>query len=411
MLKRWGRLLPLILLGISISVAFAIDEVKNIPGKIAIVGDDYNIYTYIDASDNLIQLTDDASTDRHYQWTTWSTDGRLAYFCCETSPDGETFISHDGISSPELANQNPGIFILYAYWSPADCGEDCRELAILINSQQGLALNLLTDSDERNIINIGTGAPYYYHWDPTGTQMVFHRGNQDLDIYNRTQNDISQSLADSSGLFQAPVWSPIDNRILVALPGETDERSNLAIIENGETSILLEDISGFISFLWSPDGRYIAYRTIDEFGYSGITVVGDIAIPAFFWSPDSEKIAYLTVTGDDTRSADATIPVGQNFAQDDSLAQLTWNVLDIESQTNLGYSSFVPTFEMLYVFTYFDQFAPSHRLWSPDSRWLTFAGTLDSNQSTSQIYMLDTEDINSEPQAIADGIFGIWSFE
>lgn len=419
MSKRWLRLLFLLLLGISINSVSAIGEIKDILGKIAIVDTDYNIFTYSPSNDSLIQLTDDASSSRHYQWITWSSDGRLAYFCCEASPDGQVFISPDGISDPELAHEKPGTFTLYAYWSPADCGDNCRELAILVNNSQGLSLDILTDSEQRSTVTAGTGGPYYYHWDSTGTQMIFHRGNQNLDIYSRVENDIIQTLTNSSGLFQAPAWSPIDDRILVAIPSSIDGASNLSIIENGEISTLVEDILGFISFLWSPDGRYIAYRTADQFGYNGITVLdarsGDIiavedstSVPAFFWSPDSKKIAYLSIIeSDDARNADANIRV----AQEEVSAQLTWNVLDIESQTNLSYSSFIPTFEMIYLFTYFDQFAPSHRLWSPDSRWLTFAGRLDSNQTVSQIYMLDIEDINAEPEAVTEGIFGIWSFE
>ena len=424
MLKKWVLVLVFIFFGISINSSLAIDEIKRLSGKIAIVGSDYNVYTYDTTSQDLTQLTDDASENRRYQWTTWSSDNRLAFFCCDLSAEGQAFISADGEASPELLYENPGTAIIFAYWSPADCGDNCRELAMLINGATGLSVDVLTTGSNPATTTIGSGGPFYYHWDSTGTQMIFHRGNQDLDIYNRAQNDISESLENSSSLFQAPVWSPIDDRILVALPGSSNGTSNLVIIENGESNVLVEDIPGFLSFLWSPDGQYIAYRSIDQLGYGGITVIDansgeNIAVAenntalAFFWSPDSSKIAYITVSDDAARSANTDIfrPVSQNFAQDDSPTSLTWQVLDIEAQTNLSYSTFIPTFELLYLLTYFDQFAPGYRLWSPDSRYLVFPGSLTETQSESEIYLLDTKEINAELDVIADGVFATWSFE
>ena len=421
------KLLPVVLLiiffGTSIISNLAIDEIKRIPGKIAIIGTDYNVSTYDSTTQEHIQLTDDASQERRYQWTTWSTDNRLAFFCCDLSTAGQAYVSVDGEASPRLGYENPGSAIIFAYWSPDDCGDNCRELAMLINDISGLSVDVLTTGDTPATATIGSGGPFYFHWNPAGTQMILHRGNQNLDIYNRAQNDVSESLENSSGLFQAPAWSPVDDRILVALPGSSDATSNLVIIENGESSILVEDVPGFLSFLWSPDGQYVAYRTIDQFGYGSISVIdastgerlsiaeNNIAL-AFFWSPDSSKIAYVTIS-EETRSAntDNFTTVSQNFVQDDSPALLTWQVLDIEAQTNLSYSTFIPTYELFYLLTYFDQFAPGYRLWSPDSRYLVFPGKLAESQPESAVYVLDTKEVDAELETIADGVFAIWSFE
>lgn len=427
MFKRWYYIITFIVLSLSLNSIFAIDEVNDLSGKIAIIGTDYNIYTYIADTNEQIQLTQDASVDRHYQFPTWSTDGRLAYFCCEASPNlspnAQAHISANGEVAGDVLYENEGAFIIYAYWSPADCGTNCRELAMLTSDALGLSVDVLQDSDTPSTTKIGSGGPFYYHWDSTGTQMIFHRGNSDLDIYNRTQDDISSSLENSSGTFQTPVWSPIDDRILIGI-GNSGGNTDLATIEDGEVSVLVSDISGLLAFLWSPDGRYIAYRTLDQFGFSGLTVVnaetGEIIIEdqstsaiSFFWSPDSKKIAYISLSEvDNSRSASSGIHVSQNFVQNDSPTQLVWNVLDIETETNLSYSSFVPTYEMLYLLTYFDQFAPSHRVWSPNSRFLLLSGTLSGeNQNEPKVYAVDTADATEQPITIADGIFGIWSFK
>lgn len=427
MFKRWHWFLVIILLSLGLNSSLAIDEANEFSGKIAIIGTDYNIYTYVAETDTLMQLTSDALDGRRYQFPTWSTDGRLAYFCCEAStnalPNAQAHISPNGEITGEVLYENEGAFILYASWSPADCGANCRDLAMLTNDVSGLNVDVLRDGDTPNTTTIGSGAPFYYHWDSTGSQLVFHRGNIDLDIYNRTQNDISDSLQDSSGTFQTPIWSPIDNRILVGLSGVGDT-TNLATIDNGQTTILVSDVIGLVSFLWSPDGRYIAYRTLDQFGFSGLTVVdavtGDVILAdqrisaiSFFWSPDSQKIAYISVNeSDNGRSASVGLHVNQEFVQNDTPTEFAWNVLNIETGTNLSYSSFVPTYELLYLLTYFDQFAPSHQLWSPDSRYLLMTGTLSGHLEISpQVYAVDTQDINADPIIISDGVFSVWSVE
>ncbi len=424
MLRKISWFLCFIVMCISIIPTLAIDEVVDDLGKIAIIGSDYNVYTYNFTEETATQLTTDATITNRYQWTTWSTDGRLAFFCCENNALGQAYISSDGEAQPQLAYENAGTFILYAYWSPADCGTDCRELAMLVNSAEGLSVDVLVDDDTSTSSVIATGAPFYYHWDSTGTQMIFHRSNSQLDIYNRAQDDISQTLQSSSGQFQAPVWSPIDDRILVGLQGSERGLTNLATINADDVTVLVEDLSGFLSFLWSPDGQYIAYRTIDQFGSSGVnvidantgqtvTIADSAGVLGFFWSPDSRKIAYLSIDLDESSSASAASEqrINQSFVQNDSPTRITWQVLDIEAQTNISYSSFIPTFEFLYLVTYFDQFSPSHRVWSPDSRYLVFAGGIENGQTQPEIYTVDTENPDATFNRIAEGVFGVWSFE
>ncbi|MGJ3237892.1 MAG: TolB family protein [Anaerolineae bacterium] len=428
MFKIWIRLFIGVVLGISVNNSLAIDEISSQVGKIAFIGDDYNVYTYTTATNDVLQLTEDASALRHYQWVTWSTDGRLAYFCCEINPanpvvNSEIFVSTDGDRPGTRLYQIANALVIYAYWAPADCGDDCRELAMLIDNASGLSVDILTDSAEPSLSTVGTGGPFYYHWDSTGTQMIFHRSNRDLDIYDRQQDSISNSLSRSSGTFQTPVWSPIDERILVGLQGSERGLTDLAIVDDGQTTILVEDIQGLVSFLWSPNGQYIAYRTLNQFGYSGLTVI-DVAsgtvistadtngVLAFFWSPDSNKIAYITLNSENERpNASLNTLVTQSFVQNEEPTQLLWQVLDIEAGTNLRYSAFIPNYEMLYLLNYFDQFAPSHRLWSPDSRYLVFSGNLTPSERTPQIYMLDTANTNISPVSVANGVFGVWSFE
>lgn len=431
MLKRF---LFLLIVGIWIVVVSSVAAIgesnKSIEGLLAIVGEDYNIYTFDFENENLNPLTSDADNTRHYQFPTWAIDGRLAYFCCDLrvapSTNSQAYISPDGIQSSELVYEGTGETIIYAYWSPATCGTDCRDLAMLINnvSERGIALEILRDSSSGiNTQRIAQGAPFYYHWDASGTRMVFHRNNHRIDIYDFAQNDISASYNISSGTFQAPAWSPIDDSILLGIPNDRRGFTDLALLENGEIHVLVPELLGLISFLWSPDGRYIAYRTWEQNGLNALHIFDvtsgeivansqDASAIAFFWSPDSTKIAYVTMTNDRGRSASRDSFANPIPVQDDSPTQFTWAVLDIETDTNLRYSSFIPNNEMGYLLVYFDQFAPSHRIWSPDSRHLVYSELVRrNNQLGSSIKIIDIEQTNPSPQVITNGVYAVWSFE
>jgi TolB protein len=177
------------------------------------------------------------------------------------------------------------------------------------------------------------------------------------------------------------------------------------------------DIHGFLSFLWSPDGRYIAYRSLDQTGLSVLQLIdantgeslmsSDVeGVVSFFWSPDSRKIAYLTLEEGRERDAFANPQfVSLDLIQNNSPTNLSWSILEIETGGNLSYSAFTPSSEMVYLLSYFDQFAPSHRLWSPDSRYLLYSGI--ENDRTFVI-ALDTE--TGLVTNLFEGLFAVWSF-
>jgi hypothetical protein len=69
---------------------------------------------------------------------------------------------------------------------------------------------------------------------------------------------------------------------------------------------------------------------------------------------------------------------------------------------------FLPTRDMLYFLSFFDQFAQSHRLWSPDSRYLVYAEL--TSESRQLIHLLDTNDPAAWPLTLTEGQIGIWSY-
>lgn len=392
------------------------------------VGADYNIYSTNLDNNVTYTITTDGNFNRRYQWPTVSRDSRLAYFCCDPAyvqnPQNlraEIFISSDLQSAGRKVYDSLNQGAIYAYWSPIACrkGINCWDLAVLINDYlaNSLKIELIRNVDDSiNNQSLGFGSPFYYSWSPDGSQMVWHRNNNTLDIYDIDKASITNNLSESPSLFLSPAWSPVDDRILLAQRVD-ENRSELVIVANGQTQTLATDLSGLISFAWSPDGNYIAYRTITREQIGPLLILDAISgaivarsnidnVIAFFWSPDSTKIAYVTLTtppGTFNTQAFNTISIQNN-------ADFSWNIIQLNG-VNIPYNAFIPTPEMQYLLLYFDQFSQSHRIWSSDSRHIVYSELADIDARQSIISILDVSKVDSVPLSIANGVFAIWSFQ
>ncbi len=394
------------------------------------VGADYNVYSVSLDDNTTYTITNDASTNRRYQWPTLSRDGRLAYFCCDPAYvqglqdlRAEVFISPDLQSEGLKVYDGPNQGAIYAYWSPSACRgvAGCWDLAVLINDYLAshLKIELLRNTSQgTNHERIGVGLPFYYSWSPDGRQMVWHRNNSALDIYNIDEKSVTNRLTEAPGLFLSPAWSPVDDRVLIAHQAGANQ-TELVIFANGLMQTLARNLNGLVSFAWSPDGNYVAYRTISPEQIGPLFIIDAVSgavvarsnvdsVIAFFWSPDSSKIAYITLatppgTFNTQASSDRSRIVQTN-------ADLAWNIVQLDG-VNVRYNTFIPTAEMQYLLLYFDQFAQSHRIWSSDNRHIVYGEVADIDTQRSIISILDVSKVDSVPLAIADGVFAIWSFQ
>ncbi len=139
---------------------------------------------------------------------------------------------------------------------------------------------------------------------------------------------------------------------------------------------------------------------------------------AFFWSPDSQSLAYVSpVRVREAGTFDASYhPADLNRPVQQGEFRLRWSVLNTDSGSSTVLSLFAPTDPLLYLLTYFDQFAQSHRLWSPDSRYLVYAernnsGNGGQSPGGGTVSILDTTAPDAVPFTVADGVLGIWSFD
>lgn len=384
------------------------------PGQLAIVGADGNIHLYDVATDTLTQAsTDGDNFTRRYDWPTWSTDGRLAYFGMSVA-EGDAYSMGifvrpaNGGEAEKVYTSNRENFT-YAYWSPADCPVgNCRDLAVLASPNGAFfTLKRVRVSDEATpeIDDLGEGAPFFWDWSPDGQSMLWARYSASLEVYDSAADEISVTYEEVQGRQSAIDWSPIDNRFLSAVLNEG--QSDLVLFKGQTRTIIATDLRQGVAFEWSPDGTHIAYSDRSDGTLNVVEAATGklIATPAtetlaFFWSPDSSKIAYLTF-GQLTESAPSAKPKFQDFA-------LQWHVYDVATDSSISLAAFTPTQGMIYYLSFFDQFSRSHRLWSADSRYLTYGEVL--SDGTTQVMLLDATTPGVSPQVIMEGEIGIFSW-
>ena len=82
-------------------------------------------------------------------------------------------------------------------------------------------------------------------------------------------------------------------------------------------------------------------------------------------------------------------------------------MLDVKTGKSTALSIFFPSRDMIYYLNFFDQFARSHSLWSPDGHYLAFAGV--DTLGKQSVMILDTR-TPSDPIRVGSGSIGIWSW-
>lgn len=410
MFRTIAALSLLVALFSSMIIVRAQDEPSS--GTIAYVGADDNIYLYDVASAASTPITTDADgLDRAYLWPTWSTDGRLAFFGASGVEDD--FYSHalfiretDG--SIGRAYALTGEIFTYAYWSPTNCssGPNCREIAVLYTATNGgLALRSVTDAGAFSIQELSAGGPHYWDWRVDGN-MVWARFGTQLETYDVQSGDLTE-IDVALGPQRAIDVSPLDNRVLTMTT--TDGRSaELSVIDGDEMITLAAGFRSPVSFTWSPSGEQVAF--LDEGnGELYLTTADGSKLPSrvdndvlgFWWSPNGEQLAYLILT---TRAG----PSAKGSMQHSDIA-LQWYVYTVAGDTRNSYNRFFPTEQFIYYLNFFDQFSRSHRVWSPDSRYIVYSELNDFGDET--VLLLDTRDPSLPPTIIADGSLGIFSWK
>lgn len=392
------------------------DAPQNSPAlnRIAVLGSDSNIFTVAaDGSDKQV-ITEDANDTLSYRYPTWSPDSRtLAYVELGQRSDSSDFESALHLA-PAAGGDSRRIETefapFYLYWSPT--GE---QLAFLSNWENSMALRTVTLADESNEAKtIRTGMPFFFSWEPSGESLFAHIGS-DLLLFLDVNGE-ETNFSPDAGMFQSPHWSKDGEHLVYVRDGEGRGTSALTVSDgDGTNERTLREEVGVFSFNWSSDSRRVAYSFTDEmvglpaFGALYVedietgerVTVSEEAVISFFWSPDGTKLAYLVP---EEHAPVQRAPEAAPLRQEGDF-WLRWYVWD--GTTNSKLTLFSPTQDFLYDYIrYFDQYAQSVSLWSPDSQTLLYSGLSESGLTG--IWTLPIAE-GSTPKRIAIGVLATWS--
>ena len=143
--------------------------------------------------------------------------------------------------------------------------------------------------------------------------------------------------------------------------------------ETGEITLLSRD--DVVGFFWSPDGRYLATLNFIDIG--------------------NER---------DLNAQHPKAPLAKPAPQF-KLPELELVIFDMTTMEGREMMRFVPTFTFLSQFLpFFDQYALSHQIWSPQSDALVLP-TLEDNINKIVVFSVRT----GEEQFIAEGNMPFWS--
>ncbi len=396
--------------------------------RIVYVGADGNIFTIAPDGSDSKRLTDNVQAGSRgvihaqglqpnslfYTWPTWSPDGsRLAVsqvVILEELPAVSLFTLDPLTGQLDFVYENQGNTIPiiaqnvphYMYWSP-----DSQKLAFIASAEEGLTL-FVYRSGQETVTFRGLG-PLYFKWADDSQSMLVHARDQLLSSKSPF-NETPVGLGKMNPLFRAPDLSP-DGTETTYLTDVTDGFGLFMGSASGEgESRLLEEIGGSAALTRSPLGNLIAlvdsqpdsnriHDRLRLFSSKGepVRTLAEEPMLAFFWSPDGSKIAYVAFT-----------PDGRS---------LVWKIAPVEGGEPWELMQFRPSPEFLAMLSFFDQYALSHSVWSPDSSRLVFAGTgtetsrggNGSSPSLNKVYVINTAP-GSQAKEVAGGTLAFWSW-
>lgn len=347
----------------------------------------------------------------------WTRDGQHLVYAQTVGPDSQLIsVEPDGRDERVLFESDRVKVPFYLNGAP----DDGHVAFLIADTVRGLDLQVAALDRSDAAQSVARGQPNYASWSPDGQALLLHVGGTARDAFigtYRLGDDQPTTIDTSPAEFLAPLWATADRRLYA----RRDSAESSLIIESGDQRQTLATFNNGITFSGSPDGEYVAYalNTPRSFLYETLTVIkrdgtqakvierGDVL--AFFWSPNGRKLAHLTGTlvapGPVGRAGGLAAP--RQAAQRRSL-QLTWHVIDVVTDEHQVLTTFEPNESFLYLIQYFDQFAQSIAVWSPDSRSLVYTGAPFGGSDG--VYVIDTQ--AAEPQAayVGSGDFAIWSW-
>jgi len=402
------------------------------PGRIAVVDDSGALSTMDGDGGSRVSYPMPGVV---FGFPAWSPDGSRIAVTGEGADDTAIYVftvaKNDG---PTVIYRSPDRPPFYLYWTP-----DGRSVTFLATEAASIALRIAPADGSAPPDGSGPGsilregAPLYFDW-VDADRLLLHVGLGSDAFAGEVGRDgapIEQPLP-GTGIFRSASVSP-DGRYLAYVRSETEVTGQLVVASRDGSATHELPVAGPAAFVFDPTGDRLAtisadgpvdptiglpigpLRIVDPATGATRTLL-DAPIVAFFWSPDGRTIATIqpTVPGDDNVAA------GQGFILAGAIEPRSRAAAGAQAPGTAGRLTFVDASSgeiradrivrlaghfVNQLLPYFDQYALSHSLWSPDSASVVIP--LVSATGRNQLVVVPAD--GSDPRPIADGDKGFWS--
>ena len=383
--------------------------------RIAYITPEGQLATVSASGDDMRQLS---SGEARHQFPAFSPDGEQIAVLGADAEGGfvHLYRDEDGAEAREIyrdAAQGP----FYLYWSP-----DSARVAFLANNPEGIGLNIASETATELL---STGSPYYWQWREDAKGMLVHANSGEgtrLGFITLKDDTPETDLADY-GAFQAPGISADGRFIAYATGRRIQDNRRVIVTSQPADPDLRREVSheGSAALSWSPLSNQLAIMSPAQdapapFGpiqlldaeTGNLEPLTNSRALAFFWSPDGRYIAYLSAADTSNNEFASTTNLQVSATPRNVQGRrlfIDLNLIDVETGEERLLNSFVPSPPFVAQFIpFFDQYALSHRVWSPDSNALIFPVVSDG---TSQVAVFDLE---GNITLVAEGDMGFWNY-
>jgi TolB protein len=392
-------------------------------GRLAIVDASGGLSTTDELGGSPVRL---GETGTKFSFPAWSPDGTRIATIAERA-DGSA-IDVFTVPAPGATPGDPTVVYssgdrppFYLYWSP-----DGRDLSFLTTETDGLALRLGPADASAPAAVVRTGSPLYWSWtDPS--RLLVHSGGEGLaGFFGEVRPDgvATEPTAIQAGSFRVPAVSSDGHFRAFATPGEATPGQIVLETRDRVTSHAL-DVFGPAAVAFGPGTDELAFVAAAASGSESALPVGPLRsmdgasgdvrtllagrVVAFFWSPDGKTIAALSAPepGDDNVAgvALATLVSSGSAQAAATGVKLRLSFVNGESGAIRSHGTFAIADVFIdQVLPYFDQYALSHHLWSPDSTSIALPVV---TAGIEEITVVPAD--GSGTRRVADGVEGFWS--
>jgi WD40-like Beta Propeller Repeat len=385
------------------------------PNRIAVVDETGGLFTVAPDGSDRRSL---GAADVQYQFPAWSPDGTRIAAIGGDGSEGGVYVFDDAASRAGAASATDApvtlyppssAYPIYVYWSP-----NGSRLSFITSGTVDIALRIAPADGSAPANPIVHGQPMYWDWIDDSHLLVHSGGSAQGAFVGEVGLDATRTneISDAPGSFQAPGVST-DGR----------ERAFVAVTADGAVAVVAEDRTGHASVQapvdgastlgWGPGGTLLAFtapqqdngvplgalETLDARTGDTQTLLSGLVV-AYFWAPDGRRIAAIRVVVANDQTASLTPPRS---------AVATALELDVVDASNgdieLTRTIQLPNLLLGQFLPFFDQYALSHRIWSPAGDALVLPLVDDVGSSHVTVIPVD----GSPPIAIADGVAAFWS--